>query len=127
MCPLTLSPFIDPVLTTAGHVYERTAIQAHLERSATDPLTRAPLLNKSLTPVFVLRSRALEFRESVARACIARVCAGAPDPMRYLRRAVELIADTGSHVQVCLVGPGGGRWCGLLPRLLTCPANAVAI
>lgn len=138
MCPLTLAPFIDPVLTAAGHVYERAAIQAHLERgsSCTDPLTRQPLLNKSvswarlcavpalaalaaaslktapphthihslcrsLTPVYVLRSRSLEYRESVAAACIERVCGGGPPQtlVRFLRRAVELIADTGSSVQ----------------------------
>lgn len=98
---MTLAPFIDPVLTSAGHVYERAAITAHLERSVTDPLTRQPLLNQSLTPVYVLRSRALEYRETVARACVDRVCSGAvPEPVRYLRRAVELVADTGCHVQV---------------------------
>ncbi|KAL4421470.1 hypothetical protein ABPG75_010761 [Micractinium tetrahymenae] len=99
VCPLTLAPFLDPVLTTAGHVYERSAIQAHLEHSTTDPLTRQPLLNKSLTPVYVLRSRALEYREGVAKACIQRICSGAPEPMRYLRRAVDLVADTCIHVQ----------------------------
>lgn len=50
--------------------------------------------------MYVLRSRALEYRESVAKACIERVCGGAPEPMRYLRRAVELIADTDSRVPV---------------------------
>lgn len=99
VCPLTLAPFIDPVLTTAGHVYERSAIQAHLEHSTTDPLTRQPLLNKSLTPVYVLRSRALEYREGAAKACIQRICGGAPEPMRYLRRAVELVSDTSVRVQ----------------------------
>lgn len=56
----------------------------------------------SLTPVYVLRSRSLEYRESAAKACIERVCSasGAAEPVRYLRRAVELIADTSSHVQV---------------------------
>lgn len=57
---------------------------------------------RSLTPVYVLRSRALEYRESAARACIDRVCSGTPEPLpaaRYLRRAVELVADTGSNVQ----------------------------
>jgi hypothetical protein len=88
-------------------VYERAAIMAHLERSVTDPLTRQPLLNSSLTPVYVLRSRALEYRETVARACVDRVCSGAPEPMRYLRRAVELVADTGCHVQV---GCWAGNW-----------------
>lgn len=50
----------------------------------------------------MLRSRSLEYRESAAKACIERVCSGsgAAEPVRYLRRAVELIADTGSHVQV---------------------------
>lgn len=40
----------------------------------------------------------------MAKACVERVCSpeGGPvaEPMRYLRRAVELIADTGHLVQV---------------------------
>lgn len=59
-----------------------------------------PPPRRSLTPVFALRSRAMEYRERVANACIERLCAGAPEPIRYLRRAVELVADTGSRVAV---------------------------
>ena len=72
VCPITHAVFTDPVLTAAGHVsvptppapaptrrahlpalaapaaqiYERAAIEQHLARSDTDPLTRQHLLNK---------------------------------------------------------------------------------
>ena len=58
--------------------------------------------------MFVLRSRALEYRESAAKSCIERLCGSgasgggagaASDPVRYLRRAVELVADSGGCVQ----------------------------
>ncbi len=39
-CPLTLEPFRDPVITPAGHSYERTALLDHLGRSDTDPIAR---------------------------------------------------------------------------------------
>lgn len=68
----------------------------------------------------MLRSRALEYRESAAKACIERICSGGvAEPVRYLRRAVELVADTGCHVQVgdegCLGAAGhAATTCGLL-------------
>lgn len=72
-------------------------------RRTLGPLTNHPFstVRRSLTPVYVLRSRSLEYRETVAAACIERVCGGGPPQalVRFLRRAVELIADTGSSVQ----------------------------
>ena len=102
VCPLTLNVFLDPVLTSAGHSYEKKAIEEFLCRANIDPLTREPLESKSLTPVYVLRSRALEYREKTSRRCIDKACSlleekqdGVPvDPVRYLRRAVELVAET---------------------------------
>lgn len=45
-------------------VYERHAIERALEYSNLDPVTRSPLPGKTLTPVYLLRSRATEYRES---------------------------------------------------------------
>jgi hypothetical protein len=102
VCPVTQTVFLDPVLTAAGHVYERAAIEKFMSRSGPnliDPLTRESLTNTNLTPVFVLRSRALEYRESTARLCVEMACVPmrgrAPKPIDYLRRAVELCADAG--------------------------------
>ena len=101
--------------------YERSAIECHLLRSSTDPLTRAPLGNASLTPVFVLRSRAQDYRAATARACVERACsaADAADAVRFLRRACELVGDA---------GPGGLEVQGLsreaVDYALTHPSNA---
>lgn len=77
--------------------YERKSIEQHLRATDTDPMSRQPLLNPSLTPVFVLKSRALEYRESTSRLCVDRACSLSPPrpPIDYLRRAVELCLDAG--------------------------------
>jgi U-box domain len=126
VCPITHAVFLDPVLTQAGHVsvrtfetnsipthlafnvnlsqfsnnlqaYERKAIEQHLRNTDTDPMSRQPLLNPSLTPVFVIKSRAIEYRESTSRQCVDRACSSFPPrpPIDYLRRAVELCSDAG--------------------------------
>lgn len=103
VCPLTQNVFLDPVLTSAGQSYERRAIEQVLSQSVIDPLTRQPLENKTLTPVYVLKSRALEYREAVSRLCVEKACSildesrdAITEPVKYLRRAVELSADAGS-------------------------------
>ena len=109
-CPITHEPFLQPVLTAGGHVYERAAIEKHLTLRVTDPLTGAPLPNRTLTPVYILQSRALEYRQRTAQACVDLASAGALDPGHaagarlerpradYLRRAAELVAGSGLAV-----------------------------
>ncbi|KAK9909207.1 hypothetical protein WJX75_008715 [Coccomyxa subellipsoidea] len=93
ICPITLQVFKDPVLTSSGQVYERHAITSHVEKNHNDPVTRLPLRLDQLTPVYVLRVRAAEYRESAAAACIEAACsAECVNPVQYVRRAVE-IAD----------------------------------
>jgi len=77
--------------------YERKSIEQHLRSTDADPMSRQPLLNPSLTPVFVLKSRALEYREYTSRLCVDRACSLSPPrpPIDYLRRAVELCSDAG--------------------------------
>eukprot|EP00775_Hariotina_reticulata_P001944 gene1944-2273_t len=72
-CPITLTLFQDPVINSLGQVYERSAIQRHLIQAAvngqpaTDPVSNAVLPSLDLVPVFPMRSRAAEYRESTAR------------------------------------------------------------
>lgn len=58
-CPITLDPFIDPVIASDGHTYERSAIMQlfKLERSLrVSPLTREPFASYNLIPNYSMRS-----------------------------------------------------------------------
>jgi hypothetical protein len=72
--------------TLPAQVYERAAIERHLSRgkgAAIDPLSRQPLPSPELTPVYILRSRAAEFREHTAQRNLERACQpGCVDPVR---------------------------------------------
>lgn len=116
LCPITHCLFVDPVINACGQVYERSAIVAHLRAQQqqqqqgsggaaavvpTDPLTNAPLPSTSLTPVYPMRSRAAELREKVAKACVQRACSvDCRDPVRYLRRAAEVLSDVDGSIRV---------------------------
>ena len=56
-CPLTHDLFLHPVITEAGQIYERTAIEQVLLRNGKDPITQTPLVERKLTPVYALRSQ----------------------------------------------------------------------
>ena len=55
VCPLTLEPMLDPVVTCDGQTYERKAIEEWFARSATSPLTGQPLPYLGLVPNVALR------------------------------------------------------------------------
>lgn len=81
----------------AGSIYERSAILEHLSKNPRDPLTGTTLPSVQLTPVFLLKSRALEYAERATRAaldCTTR--ADCPDPIRWLRRAVDICDESGA-------------------------------
>lgn len=48
MCPLTKSLFIDPVIASDGHTYERTVIEQWFRRNGTSPFT-----NEQLHDIFI--------------------------------------------------------------------------
>jgi Mg-chelatase subunit ChlD len=50
LCPLTHDLMTDPVMDTEGNSYERSAIEAWLERNSTSPITRNPLTTGMLAP-----------------------------------------------------------------------------
>lgn len=43
VCPITQEPFIDPVISPNGRVYERASIEQWVREHETDPFTREPL------------------------------------------------------------------------------------
>ena len=49
-CPITKQRFIDPVLATDGHTYERDAIERWLANHDTSPVTEELLPSKQLAP-----------------------------------------------------------------------------
>ena len=95
-----------------SQVYEREAIQRHLSHAkgaAVDPVSRSPLPSRELTPVFILRSRAMEFRESTARRNVERACApGCPDPVRppFVQQGEHRAAQRGARLRARLPRPG---------------------
>jgi hypothetical protein len=126
VCPITCELFWDPVINSAGQVYERAAIEHHIERSVAtgsepkDPVTNTLLPNNHLTPVFPMRSRAAEYRSSAARHCAAAATSPTcSDPLRYLRRAAELLASRryaaagsqGTVTPTAAAGGGGAAPC----------------
>ena len=56
MCPLTLGLFVDPVLDSLGHTYERKAIDDWLNGHTTSPKTNEELPDKLLRPNRVMSS-----------------------------------------------------------------------
>lgn len=62
VCPITHELFKDPVINACGQVYEREAILRCLEERPVDPITRTRLESTTLTPVYIVRSRAIEYR-----------------------------------------------------------------
>lgn len=58
---ITFAIMHDPVITKTGHSYERAAIEEHLRRSPTDPLTREPLHRDELRPNLALRGACADF------------------------------------------------------------------
>jgi U-box domain len=48
VCPITLEPFVDPVLAPDSFTYERVAIEQWLEVHKTSPMTREPMSKHKL-------------------------------------------------------------------------------
>jgi ankyrin repeat protein len=69
LCSVTREVFTDPVVTSLGNTYERSAIEKHFARGAiTCPLTNEPLPDRKLTPNKHLKSQVESFRQSVLSA-----------------------------------------------------------
>lgn len=103
VCPITCDLFRDPVLNSAGHMYERKALLRYLEntpRAPLDPISRQPIDASVLMPVVKIRGRAIEYREDVSRACVEMASnKDCRDPVKYLKRAADLCAEVDLQVR----------------------------
>ncbi|KAK9819867.1 hypothetical protein WJX72_003454 [[Myrmecia] bisecta] len=75
-----------------GQVYEREAIEQYLRSHSLDPVTRMALPTSHLTPVYILRSRAMEYRDNTARACIEQACSTSCRDPSHPSNAYDMMA-----------------------------------
>jgi len=61
----TGQPMVDPVMTSAGHTYERAAIETWLATHDSDPNTNTALPNKNLTPNVNVRQAIADFIDNI--------------------------------------------------------------
>lgn len=75
-------------MNTMAVVVFQLAMQAAVSNQPpTDPVSNAVLPSLDLVPVWPMRSRAAEYRDSTIRACVQAAAApDCADPVRYLRR-----------------------------------------
>ena len=71
VCPITMLPMLEPVVTADGQTYERHAIQGWLLTHNTSPATGAVLPHKELAPNFALR-KAIETWEETTQMKVPR-------------------------------------------------------
>jgi hypothetical protein len=63
LCPITGEIFVDPVMTSDGHTYERRAIESWLEKHRTSPATNLNLDNKNLIPNMIIKQLVRNYYE----------------------------------------------------------------
>lgn len=64
ICPITQEIMFEPVVAKDGFTYEREAIEDHLSRNHTSPITNEPLVDASLVSNNCLRSMIQAFLET---------------------------------------------------------------
>ena len=68
ICAITSEIMLDPVVTTDGQTYERTAIERWLVDHRTSPRTNARLASKDLIPNVALRQQIDDFCKATGRS-----------------------------------------------------------
>ena len=56
LCPISHSLLLEPVVSRSGATYDRPSIEAHLQRTPTDPVTNEPCSLEDLRPNYALRN-----------------------------------------------------------------------
>ena len=68
LCPISLAPMLDPVMTSDGYTYERSAVSRWFSQQRSSPMTGAPLADTRLTPNLLVRSLVSELVRARERA-----------------------------------------------------------
>lgn len=99
ICSITGEIMSDPVSTTDGQTYERTAITQWLVDHNTSPNTRIILTNKTLTPNYALKSAIEEFLSTTQNTTENNTKVAASSVQSNASQAVALLppASTASH------------------------------
>ena len=63
VCPVTLKLFVDPVICSDGHSYERVAIEDWIEKKGTSPITNQIFTTKEVIPNITLRKAVEDWKE----------------------------------------------------------------
>ena len=58
-CPITHGMFLDPVIASDGHTYERADIMEWMKHNTTSPMTREPL-EPALVPNILILPRSFD-------------------------------------------------------------------
>jgi hypothetical protein len=61
VCPITQEIMFDPVVASDGRTYERNAIQTWLSTKNTSPMTKEPIIDKTLRTNWAIRSAIQRF------------------------------------------------------------------
>ena len=95
VCPITQEVMDDPVITSDGHTFERSAIEAWLSNNSTNPMTGGEILSKALTPNFALRDACAAYKAKQP---------GNTDSIRRYKSAVSALnsqsTSTGSNKSI---------------------------
>ncbi len=62
VCPLTKKMFVDPVMCSDCHTYERSAIEDRLRTDTTSPMTNEKLESGRILPNIALRNAIAEWK-----------------------------------------------------------------
>ena len=66
VCPITQEVMEDPVFTSDGHTFERSAIESWLSNNCTNPMTGSEMPDKNLTPNFAIREACDAYRSKTS-------------------------------------------------------------
>ena len=104
LCPITLEPYIDPVVAADGHTYERLAIQEWFLHSNISPVTGLRLPSGKLVPNHALRMLLAEYQSQVSSHAkgTGTPCARAGAVLRHTIQCINKAAAA-SVLAICCI------------------------
>ena len=104
-CPISFELLEEPVLTSAGHTFERAEIERIIDADGHDPFTRAPISRDDLIPNLALASAVAVWHDFFATGESGPLqLSPTTDPSNLEARTVARAAED-AHARL-----GGGYW-----------------